>query len=406
MSTRYPGGFINRSAPVIVGPTNGEGGSAPGVWTLEQASYYTKQGTWPQRVKDRPLFSWGNNGQGQLGQNNLVYKSSPTQIGSLTTWSNISAGWYHSLFVQNNGTLWSCGQNNIGQLGQSDATNRSSPTQVGALTTWSKISGGSYTSVAIKTDGTLWSWGQNDYGQLGDGTKTNRSSPVQIGNLTNWSKISSGYLQTFAIKTDGTLWAWGSNSSYQLGLGNAQYRSSPVQVGNLTTWTAIVTSSSCGIAIQSNGTMWSWGSGYLGQLGLNVPQATFVSSPTQIGALTTWLTIGLGYYDGFAIKTDGTLWSWGYNSFGQLGQNIATSVIRSSPVQVGNLNTWLSVSCGKYHTFAKKSDGTLWSWGRNNSGELGQNNNIYRSSPVQVGPLTNWGSVVGGAGVSLAYTET
>ena len=159
MSTKFPGGLVRSSGPTIVGPVGGEGGSAPGVWTLEQASYYTKQGVWPLPVKQKPLYSWGNNQFGQLGQNNLIYKSSPVQIGALTTWLNISVGYQSSLATKTDGTLWSWGANNIGELGQNDKVYRSSPVQVGALTTWLNVSAGFYSSLATKTDGTLWAWG-------------------------------------------------------------------------------------------------------------------------------------------------------------------------------------------------------------------------------------------------------
>ena len=136
-------------------------------------------------------------------------------------------------------TLWAWGYNNYGQLGLGDVTNRSSPVQVGALTTWSSVAGGQLHTTALKTDGTLWTWGYNPYGQLGLGDTVNRSSPVQVGALTTWSSVAAGLLHTTALKTDGTLWAWGYNHYGQLGLGDTTDRSSPVQVGALTTWSSV-----------------------------------------------------------------------------------------------------------------------------------------------------------------------
>jgi alpha-tubulin suppressor-like RCC1 family protein len=302
--------------------------------------------------------------------------------------------------------LWSWGRNHLGQLGQGDTTNQSSPIQIGALTTWSAISGthGNH-SMAIKTDGTMWSWGRNNMGQLGQGDTTNRSSPVQIGALTNWLTISSGYTHSMAIKTDGTMWSWGDNTEHgQLGLGNKTSISSPVQIGALTTWSKIGVGMFHNLAIKTDGTLWGWGNNnYNGSLGLG-NKTTSYSSPIQIGSLTTWSSVSAGSYFSLAIKTDGTLWSWGYNSQGQLGLGDTTE--RLSPVQVGLLTNWSSVNSGANHVLAVKTDGTIWSWGYNSynnfGGRLGLGDTTHRSSPTQIGALTNWSSISGGGYHSLA----
>jgi alpha-tubulin suppressor-like RCC1 family protein len=119
-------------------------------------------------------------------------RSSPVQVGTLTTWRNVSAGSYHTLSTKTDGTLWAWGQNSNGQLGDGTTVSKSSPIQVGALTNWSQPVGAWSHSVATTTSGTLFTWGRNNYGQLGDGTTTTRSSPVQIGALTTWSVLAQG----------------------------------------------------------------------------------------------------------------------------------------------------------------------------------------------------------------------
>jgi alpha-tubulin suppressor-like RCC1 family protein len=396
MSQRYPGGLLSRSAPVVVGPTDGEGGSASGVWTLEQAGGYIKQGLWPKPIIPKALYAWGPNNFGQLGQNNTINRSSPVQVGADTTWKNISGAYYVSMATKNDGTLWIWGYNTVGQLGLGNTVNVSSPVQVGALTNWSNLTGGSEFSVATKTDGTLWSWGKNNNGQLGQNLThyTNISSPTQAGSLTNWSVVKSGNESTYSIKTDGTLWSWGANSQGQLGqnINTSIKRSSPVQIGALTTWLKAAAGRYQAFAIKTDGTLWAWGDNRQGQLGLNSQQAYGAqnrSSPAQVGALTTWLDVASGNYHAVATRTDGTLWSWGRNGDGQLGQNNTDN--RSSPVQVGAGANWYKVSCGFAFTVVSKTDGTLWAFGRNDfGGALGVNNTINYSSPVQIGSLNNW----------------
>jgi alpha-tubulin suppressor-like RCC1 family protein len=313
----------------------------------------------------------------------------------LTNWKQVATGSQFSCAIKTDGTLWAWGRNEYGQLGLGNLTNYSSPKQIGALTTWAKISCalGGWHAIAIKTDGTMWSWGRNEYGQLGTGNVTYFSSPVQIGALTTWAKISCGGNFSIAIKTDGTAWAWGQGNSGQRGDSTTTTtRNSPIQIGALTNWQDI----SCGydhsIAVKTDGTIWSWGSGNSGALGLgNVNQ---YASPKQIGALTTWATPSSGGIHSIAIKTDGTLWSWGRNNEGQLGKNNTTSY--SSPVQVGALTTWNKAACGVFHTTAITSGKALWVWGANSGGQLGLNNTTYYSSPKQVGALTTWLQTAGG----------
>lgn len=343
------------------------------------------------------LYSWGNNTYGQLGLSNTTAYSSPKQVGALTDWLTIAGSRYFSAAVKTDGTLWTWGRNNYGQLGHNNTTSYSSPKQVGALTAWASLGLGSDFMLAIKTDGTLWSWGRNQDGALGLGNTTQYNSPKQVGALTNWSKVTAADSSTLAIKTDGTLWSWGYNLGYgQLGLGNKISYSSPKQVGALTNWLFVSAGSIFTSAIKTDGTLWTWGGNAGGELGLG--NLTYYSSPKQVGALTTWLNIASGYCS-LATKTDGTLWSWGSNLLGILG--LGNTTYYSSPKQIGALTTWLKVHTrqGIISSFAIKTDGTLWSWGQNSSGQLGLGNTTNYSSPKQVGSST-W-NVISGCSLAL-----
>ena len=287
--------------------------------------------------------------------------------------------------------LYSWGRNNNGDLGLGNITNYSSPKQVGTLTNWSKLAAGESYTASIKTDGTIWVWGANNFGQLGLGNTTNYSSPKQVGALTTWSYANAGYSHCAAVKTDGTLWVWGRNQAGALGLGNTTSYSSPKQVGALTTWLKVAAGGYTGytLAIKTDGTLWSWGGNNYGQQGRG--NTTPSQLPAQVGALTDWYTVVTSVQGNFVIatKTNGTMWSWGTSNQGQLGLNNTTYY--SSPKQIGALTTWLNVACGYRHSAVTKTDGTLWTWGSNNTiGQLGLGNTTAYSSPKQVGALTNW----------------
>lgn len=362
------------------------------------------------------LFTWGlNSGSaakpgGQLALGDVIDRSSPVQVGALETYQRISRTNYSnttSHFITSTGTLWGVGsQGSTGYIGVGTKyTDYSSPVQVGSLTTWANITSGK-TTLAVKTDGTLWAWGENNKGQLGIGTINNpdgytgSSSPVQVGSLTTWAQgagkiTTTNSSSSAAIKTDGTLWTWGRGINYgQLGHSNAVNYSSPVQVGSLTDWDTISGGNSWFHAKKTDGTLWAFGSNAAGYLGTST--TVVKSSPVQIGSLTTWTFISSGDGGGgcFAIKTDGTLWAWAGNGNGQLGTGNTTGY--SSPVQVGTLTDWSRISSGQVATGAVKTDGTLWTWGSGSKGVTGHGNETTYSSPVQVGADTDWSRIATG----------
>ena len=304
------------------------------------------------------------------------------------------------------GGLWSVGSNNYGQFGNNTQAGAVSPVQtISGGADWKTLSMGRRFLAAIKTDGTLWMWGTNGTGQLGDNTQVPKSSPVQtISGGTNWKQVScnraatGGYASTAAIKTDGSLWLWGSNNFGQLGDNTIGNKSSPIQtIAGGFDWKQVSFGYTHVVTIKTDGTLWAWGQnsgGTNGSLGDN--STVDKSSPVQvIGGGNTWKQVAAGSTHTAAIKTDGTLWTWGVNSNGSLGDN--TNTIRSSPVQTIAAGTnWKQVSTGNNTTAAVKTDGTLWLWGNNATyGMLGDNTVADKSSPVQtIAGGTNWKQVV------------
>jgi alpha-tubulin suppressor-like RCC1 family protein len=293
------------------------------------------------------------------------------------------------------GQLWSMGANGYGVLGLGNRTSYSSPKQIGAYTNWTinNNSGASLlvSEITTKSDGTLWSWGGNYNGMGGLGNTTYYSSPKQVGSLTDWLTAAANSYAACCTKTSGTLWTWGVNNTYgALGIGtNTGKYSSPKQVGSLTNWLNVQVSGSYSmVGIKTNGTLWAWGNNNQGGLGNG--NTTRYSSPIQIGSLTNWLSITASGYSVTSVRTDGSMWSWGYNYSGQLGLGNKTPY--SSPKQVGSLTTWLKVA-GSYSMFATTINNALYVWGTNGIGQLGLGNTNNYSSPKQVGSLTDWNIV-------------
>lgn len=365
---------------------------------------------------DGSLWGWGYNDNGQLARPTAGYTAEsriPTvQIGDQPDWSKISAGYYNSTAIKTDGTLWAWGSNVLYNLGLGDNIDRSSPTQVGIDTNWASISSGEIQHAAIKTDGTLWMWGhQSNNGELGIGVNINRgySTPIQVGSLTDWASVSTGGgLQTIAVKTDGTLWAWGQNSQGQLGLGDTVTRSSPVQVGSLTDWTSVSIGGygfGMSFGIKTDGSLWAWGlNGTACNLGLG--DTVDRSSPTQVGTDTDWASIGEVWNNPVARKTDGTLWTWGENSgyelFYTLGQGSATPDPASTPIQVGAGSNWISAANGLYFSIGVKADGTVWGWGWNNYNRIGMSENKFIPNLMQMGTDTDWDQYACGYEFTLA----
>ena len=357
------------------------------------------------------IFAWGYNQSGQLGQNERFNnRSSPVQIGSFVNWDSVTKGFNQTVTaIKQDGTLWAWGAGSQGQIGDGETIARSSPVQVGFDTNWLKSSSAALATLAIRTTGTLWSWGSLTNGISGRNNNSGQvNSPVQVGSLTTWADISADKAQhCLAVTTSGTLFSWGLNDNGQLGSNTITNLSSPVQVGALTNWSKGFAGAVTSFAVKTDGTLWAWGRGDYGMLGLN--SVTSRSSPVQVGALTNWSKVSTqssASVAGFtlAVKTDGTLWSWGRNLYGVLGHN--DDVNRSSPVQIGAGTNWSGVATGASFCIASKTDGTLWSWGRNQYGQLGLNDVASRSSPVQVGSKSIWGDAIGaGSTTSIAITS-
>lgn len=457
--------YINSASEMYGAGGNGNGELGVGD-TISRSSPVQVSGSWTM-VSGRiggtiglqtngDIFTWGNGDSGALGNGTIGPSLSvPVKIGSNYSYVTGGRGTACCFAIDTSGALFSWGNNIFGQLGLGDTTNRSSPVQVGALTSWSRVSSSAAT-IGIQTDGTVWGWGLNDNWQIGDGTVERKSSPVLIGNYSTatifetssgkttshwhlvdntvyytgagvsialnqggyggigWNQLTPFFVdqtETYqsvsiggnvaaAVTGDGRLFTWGLNGLGQCGQNSTQLvYSSPVQVGALSNWSIVACGSEFVIALKTDGTLWAWGSNSNGCLGIGTSTG-FVSSPVQIGSGTDWGSISANEFNWLAIKTNGTLWANGLNTSGKLGLGDTTN--RSSPVQVGALTDWSQVDAGHSHTLAIKTNGTLWAWGNNTLGELGLSTTVSQSSPVQVGAKTDWTKISAGRNVSAA----
>ncbi|MCL2443196.1 MAG: choice-of-anchor D domain-containing protein [Treponema sp.] len=340
---------------------------------------------------DGSIWAWGYNQDSQLGEGTIVNRTSPVRIGAEIKWKKVDAREDHTLAICADGSLWAWGINQYGQLGVGTNTNRNTPVRIGTESNWASVSAGSYHSVALKTDGSLWVWGRNNTYQLGNGSTTNSNIPTQIGTDYNWASVSAGGTHTVALKTDGSLWAWGDNFWSQLGDGTRNTRLIPTRIENIRTtgnisWAFVSSGTNHTMAIGTDGTLWAWGENMSGQLGngITAPQTNrpTPTRPVQVGTATNWSSVSAGEVHTLAIRNDGSLWAWGSNLYGRLGNGTLTN--HNSPIRIGTAINWSSVSAGVSHSLAIRNDGSLMAWGHNASGALGDGTTIQRNAPVQI----------------------
>jgi len=330
---------------------------------------------------DGNLWTWGHGGHGQLGLGDTNNRPIPTRVtAGAAKWQSVFAGLDHSLALDIDGNLWSWGNNGFGQLGLNGSNDRAIPTQVTAgVAQWQSVSAGSSYSLALDIDGNLWAWGQGSSGKLGLGDTADKPTPTKVTQgATKWQAVSAGSNHSLALDSAGNLWAWGSGGNGRLGLGSdVANKSIPVQVPTgATKWQAVFAGGNHSSALDTDGNLWMWGHGGSGQLGLGDTDSKNIPTKVTQGA-AKWQTISAGNLYSLALDTDGNLWAWGAGSNGGLGLGDSANTAIPTKVTQGAAK-WQAVPEGGIggtvngHSLALDTDGNLWAWGRNSVGQLGK----------------------------------
>ena len=368
---------------------------------------------------DGNLYTWGGNDDGQLGNGTTTNQNRPAQIDKPQgapegfAWKQVILGGWHSAAIGSDGNLYTWGDDGSGQLGDGTNTNQKTPTLVNKPQgtpegfTWKQVSLGGFHSAAIGSDGNLYTWGYNKYGQLGNGTTTNQNRPAQIDKPQGapegfaWKQVILGGWHSAAIGSDGNLYTWGRNDDGQLGNGTTTNQNRPTLVNKPQgtpegfTWKLASLGEHHSAAIGSDGNLYTWGVNSNGQLGngttTNQNRPAQIDKPQGTPEGFAWTQASLGDGDSAAFGSDGNLYVWGWNKYGELGDDTTTD--RYTPTLVGKPQgapdgfTWTQASLGWYHSAAIGSDGQLYTWGSNSNGQLGRDpSNAWPSSrPGPVG---------------------
>jgi len=324
----------------------------------------------------------------------------------------VAAGGYTGYAVLSNGHVWAWGDDLEGQIGDTGLwSSRTVPVEVQSLSGAIFVAAGGNSAYALRSDGTVWAWGDDSSGELVDDRFTPRQLPGPVRNLTAVSAIAAGVFAAYAIRRDRTAWAWGDNSFGQLGTGSDQGVSTVTnELARLNDVAAVAAGSADGYALLKDGTVWAWGDNSLGQLGGGKCSSTAAgrrtaclgsSIPQEVPDLTDVVAIAAGGDSGYALRGNGTVWAWGDDGFGELGNDVVR-LDEDKPVRVNGLSHVVAIGAGSCSGYAILSDGTVWAWGRGDLGQLGDGNTAEHSLPVQVKGLTGVAEVVGGGDMAFA----
>ncbi|GFO65029.1 carboxypeptidase regulatory-like domain-containing protein [Geomonas paludis] len=396
--------------------------------------------------KDGTVWGWGWNELGQLGTGDTENTTTPRHVTTFTEVADVAAAERNMLVLRKDNTVWGCGMNEFGQIGNGGYNFNATPIKLSRLgTAVTALSASVLHSLALKNDGTMSAWGFNNDGRLGNGSTTSTFVPVTVSGISEVTGIAAGGIFSLGLKNDGIPYAWGYNGEGSLGNGGTTDSKVPVQVPGVFDVISLAAGPGQALVLRRDGTVWGWGTNGLGELG---NETIFDQSriPVQMTGIAGAKSICAGEYKSFVIeqdgslwacgwhifgmgnarstiatklpvagvaaiaagssthnvilKTDGTVWTWGTNEYGQLGNGTVED--NYLPIQVQGLSGVKAVQAGGWFSVALKNDGTVWTWGINGSGQLGSGNTTNSTRPVQVQGLTGVTAIASGNSYTLA----
>ena len=342
--------------------------------------YPNSCGIW---IDDGQAYCWGGNAyNGALGDGQSNTQLVPSAISDSATYINIGKGYSNACAVKDDGTAICWGENGYGQNGKgSIGGNDTTPVSVTGSYTWLGINAGEYHACGIQSDDTGWCWGRGANGRLGNAGTANQGSPVEISGSYSWAALSAGDEHTCGIQTDGTAWCWGNGSNGRLGDGSSTQQTSPIEVSGSDTWVAIAAGADSTCGIKDDYSLWCWGNNSNQQLGDGTTTAR--STPVAVTGGGEWLDVSVGRSgQACGIKTDNTLWCWGYGVYESGGT--PSWYTKTAPYEIQSGTSWKEVAAGGYSVCATKTDNPHWCWGEGQAGKLGNNDTNDTFLPVEV----------------------
>jgi alpha-tubulin suppressor-like RCC1 family protein len=326
------------------------------------------------------LYGWGRNWKAQLGDGFSNDRHDPTPAQRNPDWLVVDAGWEHSCGIDEQRRMWCWGTNEWGAIGQGSDFSGSYtwPHQVGTATDWNTVSAGSYHTCGTRAAGELWCWGSLV------GTWSNE--PVRVGTASDWRSISLGHEHACGIRGSGMLWCWGGGGHGQLGYGPVDYAEEPLPISPAGSWTQVSAGYAHTCGIRSPGTLWCWGENGNGQLGDGTDTQLWTAYQIVPGS-SDWRKVSTGDNHTCGIRAiggvQGQLFCWGGNAYGQLGDG--TEQDRFLPTNVGYATDWSDIGVGWQLTCGVRSHTeTVYCWGRNEFGQVGDGTTTDRSTPTPV----------------------
>jgi alpha-tubulin suppressor-like RCC1 family protein len=357
------------------------------------------------------VYTWGFNDWGQLGTDYTYNRNFPVQPLGLGSCVEVASGLYHTLALDTNNRVYSWGRNTRGQLGLGTTDERFlTPELVEDLLGVVSIAAGARHSLALRVDGSVWTWGSSSAGQIGDGEMVNRLAPTEVEGVSDAIQVAGGAYHSLALLQNGTVWAWGSNADGQLGDGTFHASLTPVQTNELNGIVKIAAGANHNLALTHDGHVWSWGDNAWGQLGIN----SLVTQPTPAAVRITSLVdtdvvivdIAAGEAHSLALADDGTVYGWGANWWGALGDSTDLTRKRPMPAIPVSGKTPVALAAGAYHSITRMSDGTAYAWGWNRHGEIGDGTYTDRHTARRVLTLTDVSAVACGGYHTVAIADT